>query len=507
MTVFRFTALHRSLFLRVLWPLLALPSCVAAPEAPANAPLAAAPLPPELSVISLPVTMDLDAAAADLLRQLPRPLLRSTQRRPLPVRESSLRTSVASGPGICSVTQLNCLERNSVHTLAADTLATAEAEVTQEMQLRRLDLAMEGNRITAVATVDLEVDTRLRPEAVPLGAVSCGGKGARVRFELQQSGHVGWTPEGDVNVSPGPASLRWQQPCELGGVPGGIAALLDVPALRDRLHALVEQQVLGRWREEQLRARLAQAWPELNTPRELRPGVWLLPRPERVAFGDLVGKGHAISTAVLVHARPEIVMGPPPAGDVPPLPSPERGLADAGGMRLAVRGDLALAEADRQLRHNLGGTLRQVNGEPVVLRDVRVWGYRDRAVIGLGFGQPTLAEVYLYARPVYDLERNEVAFTELEFTPATRAYLRRAAPWMLVQGFLSAVEMQARFRFDEGLAGALREFRDLRLAAGQDLTLHGGVQRVQPQALYFTRDRLVALLLLEGRLALEARQK
>lgn len=507
MTVFRFTALRRSVLIRILWPLLALPSCVAAPEAPANAPLAAVPLPAELSVISLPVSIDLDGAAAELLRQLPRPLLRSTQRRPLPVRESSLRTSVANGPGVCSVTQLNCLERNSVHTLAADTLSTAEAEVTQEMQLRRLVLTMENGRITAEAQVDLEVGTRLRAEASPLGAVACGGKGGRARFELQQTGHVGWTPEGDVTISPAGTTLRWLQPCELGGVPGGAAALLDLPALRDRLHALVEQQVLGRWREEQLRTRLAQAWPELNTPRELRPGVWLLPHPEKVAFGELVGKGRTISTAVLVHARPEIVRGERPAGAVPPLPAPERGLAGAGAMRLAVRGDLALEEADRQLRRNLGGTLRLVNGEPVVLEQVRVWGYRDRAVIGLGFRQPALAELFLYARPVYDLERNEVAFAELEFTPQTRAYLRRAAPWMLVQGLLSAVEAQARFRFDEGLAGALHEFRDLRLAAGQDLTLHGGVQRVQPQALYFTRDRLVALLLLEGRLALEARQK
>lgn len=510
MTVFRFFAQQRISRLFRAWhavlPVLALPACVAAPQAPANAPRAAAALSAAPSVISLPVSIDLDQVAASLLRELPRPLLRSTQRRLVPVRHSSLSTSVASEPGICSVTELSCLARHSVRTVAADSLATVEAEVVQQMELRRLALAMNGSRLQWTAQLELAVDARLPPGALPLGPTSCGSGGRRPRFEVQQAGHVGWSPEGDVVLSPGPQTLRWLQPCSLGGLPGGAPVLLDVPALRDRLQALVEQQVLRRLREDSLRRRLAQAWPELNAPRALGAGVWLLPHPERVTFGELVGRGRFLSTAVLVQARPEIVRGPQPRLPVPPVPEPARGLEGSDGLRLAVRGDLSLVEAERQLRHNLAGRLRLVNGEPVVLERVRVWGNGDRAVIGLGFRQPALAELFLYARPVYDLERNQVAFHELAFTPASQAYLARVAGWMLGPGLLAAVEAQSRIRFDAGLAGALTGFRDLRLAAGRDLTLHGGVQRILPRELYFTQDRLVALLLLEGSLALEARQ-
>lgn len=511
MTVFRFFALYRFPFVFRAWqavlPVLSLPACVAAPEAPANAPRAATATPAEASVISLPVTIDLAQVSARLLRELPRPLLRSTQRRLVPVRHSSLSTSVASEPGICSVTELSCLARHSVHTVAADSLTTADAEVAQQMQLRSLALSMDGTRLQWAAQVELAVEARLPPGAVPLGPTSCGGGGAKPRFELQQAGHVSWSSEGEAVLSPGPYALRWLQPCSLGGLPGGAPALLDLPALRDRLQEVVEQQVLNRLREDSLRRRLEQAWPELNAPRELGPGVWLLPRPERVTFGELVGRGRYLSTVVLVQAQPEIVRGPQPQVVVPPLPTPGRTLIGSDGLRLAVRGDLSLADAELQLHRNLAGSLRLVNGEAVALERVRIWGNGDRAVLGLVFRQPALAELFLYARPVYDLERNEVAFLELAFTPATRAYLARVASWMLVPGLLSALEAQSRIRFDDGLAGALNGFRELRLAAGQDLTLHGGVQRVQPQALYFTQDRLVALLLLEGRLALEARQK
>lgn len=491
----------------VLLPLLALPACVAVPPAPANAPRTATTLPAEPSVISLPVSIDLGQVGASLQRDLPRPLLRSTQHRLVPVRHSSLSTSVASEPGICSVTELSCLARHSVHTVAADSLATADAEVVQQMELRSLALAMDGSRLQWTAQVDLSVESRLPPGALPLGPTACGGGGPKPRFELQQAGHVSWSPEGVAVLSPGPPSLRWVRPCALGGLPGGAPVLIDLPALRDRLQDAVEQQVLNRLREDYLRHRLAAAWPELNAPRALGPGAWLLPHPERVIFGELVGRGRYLSTVVLVQARPEIVRGPRPLVEVPPVPLPGREPPGSEGLRLALRGYLSLAEAERQLRHNLAGHLRLVNGEPVELERVRVWGNGDRAVLGLGFRRPALAELFVYARPVYDLERNEVAFRGLAFTPATQAYLGRVAGWMLGAGLLSALESQARIGFDDGLAGALSGFRHLRLAAGRDLTLQGGLQRVQPQALYFTQDRLVAQLLLEGRLALEARPK
>lgn len=511
MTVFRFFALCKPLLVFRAWqallPVLALPACVAAPEAPPNEPRTAAAVPPESSVISLPVNIDLDRVGAEVMRNLPRPFLRASQRRLVPVRHSSLSTSVASEPGICSVTELSCLARHSVRTVAADSLATAEAEVAQQMLLRSLALTMDGDRFQWTAQVDLSLVAHLPSGAVPLGATACGETGRKPRFELQQAGHVSWSPEGEAVLSPGPHTLRWIQPCFLGGLPGGATALLDLPALRDRLQDVVEQQVLNRLRQDSLRNRLEQAWPELSAPRELRPGVWLLPHPEKVTFGELVGRGRYLSTAVLVQARPEIIRGARPEVPVPPLPVPGRGLAGSDGLRLAVRGDMSLVEAERQLLHNIGGSLRLVNGAAVKLERVRIWGNGDRAVLGLGFRQPQLAELYVYARPVYDLDRNEVVFRDLAFTPATRAYLARVAGWMLVPGLLSALQEQSRIHFDDSLAGALNGFRDLRLAAGQDLTLYGGLQRVQPQALYFTQDRMVALLLLEGHLALEARQK
>jgi hypothetical protein len=481
--------------------LLYLAACSTAPSAPPNNPLAAAPLPLEPSVISIPVSIDLVQQGRDLQKQLPRPLVSSSQRRALPVRFSAMRTSVSMEPGVCSVTELNCLTRNSIRTVAADRMTPTEAVVAQQMFVRDISMSMDGNQFALTAQVELSLSTRLRSTQTPIGSISCGEGRTRPRFEFMLAGHVGWGPDGEVVFTPRPHYLRWLQPCNITAFHFDADQLLALPALRDRLQAAVAQTVFNGLRQGSLYTQLARAWPELSAPREIRPGVWLLPHPEKVNFAELTGKGRHVTTGVLVHAHPELVKGVRPAVPTPPLPVPERGIGNGDGMYMAIRGDLPLAQAEKALQEKLA----RLPG--AVVQAVRLYGSGDRAVLALALDAPVRTTIFLLGRPVYDLERNEVRLEVLQPSADTRRYLQRMAPALLAEEFLDAVQERARFGFDEGLAGALREFQDLRVAAGQGMTWRGGIRRMQPRSLYFTRDSLVAYVLVEGKLALEARQK
>lgn len=458
-------------------------------------------------MISLPVSIDLAQMGAGLMRQLPRPLLASSQNRTLPVRFSAMHTALSMEPGTCSVTALNCGgTRNSVRTISADYEAPTEAVVSQEMTVRALDMSMAGSQFALTAEVEFSLDSRFRSASSPLGVASCGKEGVKPRFEMMLGGNVGWGGDGEILFSPRPWYVRWLQPCNITAFPANLDSLLDLPGLRDRLQDALEASVFSRLRQASLRTHLERAWAELNTPREIRPGVWLLMRPERVAFAGLEGKGRQVGTAVLVHAWPELVKGARPDMPVPPMPTPGTGGVDREGMQIAMRGDLSLRDAEAILGQRLAAGQLRIGGDAVQVRAVRLFGHQDKAVIALAMSQPMLAEIYLLGSPVYDLERNEVRLRDLEFSPETRDYLRQSAGWMLNADFLAAVEERSAFPFDATLAAALRELRDLRVAAGDDMTLRGGVLRMQPQSLYFTRDSLVAYVLVEGQMALESRQ-
>lgn len=469
------------------------------PRAPVTAPLAADPLRAGPSVISMPVEVDLAEVAIAAAGALPRPLARVGWRLPLPPRRRWLQASVAQDPGSCSVTGLDCLARQSVLTVASPEPAGVAAEFLQDWRLRGLQLVMAGARLQLLA--QLEAVTRCELPAGSAAVAGCGGGERVARLEWRQALYPAWGPGGDLALGVGPST--W-----LGRAPGAPAAAGALPAeLAERLAGAVATQLRARLGRASLGGRLAQAWPELNAPRQLRPGIWLLPRPGRVQLAPLAGSGGVLRTALQVEAWPELRQGERPLAPPPPPPLPLPGDGPAAGLRLALRGDLGVAAAQARLAARLRPALRYVNGRPVRLRAVRLWGQGGEAVLALSFAQPALSEVYLVARPFYDVRRNEVGFAGLAFVADSRRYLARAAPWLDHGSLLSALAAEARLGFDPALAGAMRGVRELNEAAGRGLALHGGLRQVRPQALYFAGDRLVALVLLEGRLALEATRR
>lgn len=471
---------------------------VSLPLPPANAPAVTAPLPSGPSMISMPLAVDLEAVAADAARALPRPLLRRLGRLPVPLRRRSLQASVSQDAGSCSVTGLDCLARQSVLTVAAEAPASGEAERIQDWRLRRLALVMDGPRLELQAQLEVQVASRLPEGAHFRPGDACSGKGGRI--EWRQAVYPSWGPAGNLVLGVGPWSWRGRTPC-----PGPDG---EPPSeLAEMLAGAVLAQLRGRLGGSVLLGRLARAWPELNAARELRAGVWLLPHPGQVRLTPLAGQGGELRTALLVEARPEIRHGGRPFAPLPPVPTPLPGEGPVAALHLALRGDIGLAAAEAQLARRLVPVLRRVNGRRVRLQGVRLWGNGGEAVLALSFATPALAEVYLLARPAYDPLRNEVVFRDLAFLPDSRRYLARAAPWLDHRGLLAALAAEARLGFDPALAGAMNGVRELHEAAGQGLTLHGGLRQVRPQALYFTEDRLVALVLLEGRLALEATRR
>lgn len=509
MTGFPSTAVLRACWRRLacLSACFLLAACVAAPIAPANAPRALPPLPPEPSVISLPVRIDLGQLGTVMLKRLPRPLLASASMQHLTVRYNALRTSLSMESGSCSVTALDCGgTRRAVETRVADYMAPTEARVLQEMTVRGLDITMSGNQLTLAAEVEFALEAQLPAGATPVGSTRCDEEGGRPRFEMMLGGTVDWDAQGQVTLLPRPSYIRLLRACGATAWQTPPEGMLDLAGLGQRLQRALHEVVLERLQQASLRAQLARAWVGLNTPREIRPGVWLLMRPGRLAFAGLEGKGRQVSTALLVQAWPELVRGARPVLPVPPMPAPEPGPLEADGLHLSMRGALPLREAGVLLSRRLASETLQVEGESVQVRRARLFGHGDKAVLALSMSLPPLAEVYLMGRPVLDLQRNEIRLEDLEFSPESRDYLRRTAQGLLSREFLESIRRRAAFPFDATLVGALQELRDLRLDAGDDLLLRGGLQHLQPRGLYFTRDSLVAYVELEGRMALEERQ-
>lgn len=487
----------------LLVPLLAalLSACVSAPKAPANNPLPVVPPPVPVSVISVPVSVDLDQVREQVLKHVPSPVTSGSQTQILRVRFNPV--GGTTEPGSCSVTGLNCLAKRAAGAVAVDYTAPVETVISHQVYLRDLNLRMTGNQFSVVTQIEFAINTRIKSSLAQFGVASCGVNETMPRIELTMAGVVDWAEsQGDLVVTPRSWAMKWLRPCNITAFQLNVEALLDLPGIRDKVRAAMDEALQAGMRQVSLRSALVRAWPELNAPREIHPDVWLLPQPRRVSFADPVGNGRYVTTGVLVQAQPVVQSGKKPVVRVPPVPAPERGI-NGDAFYVALEGDIALADAARLLNQQVAGKPIAAGGRNVVIDDIRLYGSEDRAVIGLALSQPVRAEIFVLGKPVFDVDKNEVRFEKLEYSLGTRNFLAKTADWLLGSAFRDALQQKARFRFDEDLADALRDFRDFRQDLGNGMVLKGSLQRVRPQGLYFTQDRLHAQVQVEGRLAVE----
>lgn len=495
-------------FLRFLVPVLlglVLTACVSAPRAPANNPFPAAPPSVETSVISVPLTVDLEQLRTEVLKQLPSPVQSGTETQVLRVRFNPGGASPVLEPGTCSLAELNCLQKKAVRALAVDYTAPMETVIHHQVFIRDLAMSMTGNQFSITAEIEFAVNTRMKSGLTQFGLASCGVNEVMPRIEFTLTGQVGWGPQGDIVVTPRPYTMKWLRPCNITAFQLNVETLLNLPLLREKLQMTIHEAVFSGLKQVSLRSLLTKVWPELNAPRELAESVWLLPRPMGLAFADIVGNGRYVSTGVLVRAHPEVVSGPKPVVNISPVPSPERGI-NGNGVYLALRGDIALATAEKLLGQKLVGKPMKVGSHVVQVDAIRLYGHEDKAVLGLTLSQPVHAEIFVLGKPVFDVEKNEVRFEKLSYSLGTRDFLVKTANWLSGDSFRNTLQQKARFRFDDDLVDALKEFRDYQQDVGFGFVLHGGVNRVRPQALYFTRERLLAYVIVEGGLALEMKK-
>lgn len=458
--------------MRNVWPALAISAVVLAGcSAPQIQPPPNAPAPfvmPAVnpSVINLPISLDLEAMRTEVLRTSPKPLSAAT-------------TTQSIGIG--------------------------NADIKHQVFLKDLKLSLTGNQFMATTQLDFSLDSNIRTAGLNLGGVSCGINGEEMpRIEFSLPGRMYWTQAGDLALQPDPWQLKWLKPCNITKLNLPVEKLLNLPIVRDKVQAMVTQAITDNFKQFGLKAMLAKSWPLLNEPREVHKNIWLLLQPEAIGLADIKGTGRMVTTAVSVQARPQIVTGDKPRLPLPPIPQPQRLTTPQDSFYLAVRGDIGLDTANALLNEKLVGKPFDAGGREVLIDSLRFYGSGDKAVLGLKLQKPIVAEVYLLGRPVLDAETNEMRLEDVSFELSTSSFLARTANWMLHGTFRDAIQEKARFNFDKDMAEVLKDFRDYRQDLGYGMNLRVQVAGVKPQGVFFTPTELKALVVVDGKLAIDS---
>ncbi|RZU47443.1 uncharacterized protein DUF4403 [Fluviicoccus keumensis] len=458
--------------MRTVWPALAVSAALlvgcSAPQIqpPPNSPLPFVMPAVNPSVINLPISLDLEALRAEVLRTSPKPLSYATTTQPIGI---------------------------------------GNADIQHKVFLKDLKLSVTGNQFQATTQLDFSLDSNIRAAGLNLGGVSCGINGEEMpRIEFTLPGKLYWTQGGDLALQSDPWQLKWLKPCNITKLNLPVEKILNLPIVRDKVQTLVTAAITDNLKQFGLKAMLGKAWPTLNEPRELQKNVWLLLQPESVGLADIKGNGRLVTTAVSVQARPQIVTGDKPRLPLPPQPQPQRLTSTPDTFFIALRGDIGLDTANALLNEKLVGKPFDAGGREVLIESLRFYGSGDKAVLGLKLQKPIAAEVYLLGKPVLDTDTNEMRLEDVTFELSTSSFLARSANWMLHGTFRDAIQEKARFNFDKDLADVLKDFRDYRQDLGYGMNLRLQVASVKPQGVFFTPTELKALVLVDGKLGIDS---
>ena len=233
--------------------------------------------------------------------------------------------------------------------------------------------------------------------------------------------------------------------------------------------------------------------------------VWLEMAPEGASLAPLVGGPAAITTGILMTARPRVVIGGKPSVATKALPSLT--LAGAsGGIRVPLDIELPFDALSQRATALLAG---EIAGKGITVRDVTVWGVNDTAVVKVNITGRMSGALYLVGAVSYDAASRSVLIPNLRYTLESSSKMssikatigapriHRALGQATGHGRLAVGEQLDRFKAQLG-AELNRE-----LAPG--ISLAGAISDVRIEHLYTTPTAFVLRVMFEGSASIDVR--
>ncbi|CAN5384944.1 hypothetical protein BH09GEM1_BH09GEM1_06210 [soil metagenome] len=144
--------------------------------------------------------------------------------------------------------------------------------------------------------------------------------------------------------------------------------------------------------------------------------VWLNMMPQGIALARPLGRGDALTTALVITARPRASVGARPASAGRTLPILELAPASASGIHIPVDIELPFADVSARATQLLKGP---VNGTDLAVDDVKIWGVGDTAVVKVAVHGTVQGDLYMLGRVQFDTATRRLLVSDLQYTLAS----------------------------------------------------------------------------------------
>jgi hypothetical protein len=356
---------------------------------------------------------------------------------------------------------------------------------------------MQGDRVSLIARLAYRGRVAL-PGAV--GIASCGyAPESMRRATLRMATSLYWRNDWRLASRQTQLAADLADPCRVTVLRLDATPLMQrvLDAQLARLTRTVDSLVFA---AGDLRPAADSLWRSLltATPLDSTGTLWLQMQPQGASLAAVSGANGEITTRLVMTARPRVVLGDVPATESRPLPALT--LAPPGeGVHVPVDIELPFATLGREATRLL---TVEAQGPGLEVRDVKVWGVGDTAVVRVDVKGRLDGALYLLGQVAYDSATRRVLVRDLRYTLASAGALTRMKATLGAPLIRRALDQATGGgAFDVGAQlDSMRTMltREMNRPLAPGVQLEGAVRDITIRGLYATPTSFVLRVVLDG---------
>ena len=316
------------------------------------------------------------------------------------------------------------------------------------------------------------------------------------KFELQKDGHFNTTTK--VN------SISFPNLCGVTILNFDVTPLLN-EALTANLNNIVGSVDSRIALISNFRDICNTGWTKLQEPIKLDSTIWLVVNPVVPCISPFSGIGQSVSTSIGVVAKPMIVFGQKPAVQYTPLPEFNLNSPKAVS-HVVLEGNLPFDAASKILSQKLVGNKFISSKFGVNIEEVLIYGAGETTVLKLDVTGDINGSVYLTGTPYYDISGDSLFIKYLDYSIESKNILANSADWFLHSGFRKMIADQANWKLGGQIAAAKEKITSFlnpqQNNSNSPPVLFGSINYLNSVAVYSNPDSFLITVIVDGNVSL-----
>jgi hypothetical protein len=242
-------------------------------------------------------------------------------------------------------------------------------------------------------------------------------------------------------------------------------------------------------------------WTKLQEPIEIDSSIWLMVNPVVPCIAPLSGNGQYVSTSIGVMAKPIIVFGPKPVVQNTPLPELNLNSPQAGS-HVVLEGNLPFDAASKIISQKLVGNKYISSKFGVNIEDALIYGSGETTILKLDVTGDINGSIYLTGTPYYEMANDSLYIKNLDYSIETKNILAYSADKFLHSGFRQMIADITHWELGGQIAKAKEKITSfLNPSQGNSNStpmLFGSINNINSAAVYSNSDSFHIQVIVNG---------